>query len=512
MSEWKAMMNMRRNSAWLRKTVGVWLLSALVSAAWAQSGLFQLPRIVTELGDAFRLALPAGEGHVTWEGSDAYVEAERCLAHPFNVAEQGYYASGTGFFTSEAEYYASGTDYYASGTERGVAVGQLYPPAFPVADVLLATTPNKIPNPTVPSPSQMTLGELLRLQPQQDRDVIVMVVDDFSNGQYQLPDDVFAVARDQVDELKALSLAHGTLVLHFLNALISATGEYSFDASVSGGDWYVWNTRRGSGARLIVNAVDLSGGAPGQAINTGTIRNRLVFAVQAALGRLGSGHVAGGIVINMSWVLLPCATVEAFVQRRGEFPTFQDYFDALAALDDNRILLERGLTPVELLWLLRWAGTNDPLYQVIHNPELLDIRSDDNLQLAFVAASGNFALPYQMLPAGWPAVVGVGAPRDIEPPYSNEAEVVAPGGWFEIDGVVDVWPSQSPKGAGAALAGTSYAAPIVSLFTAVDIAHASRCTPPSPFTGLPPGLASIPHINIWVADAVDNHAWFCLYP
>ncbi len=503
-----------RHAVWLKRTLGVWLLATLAGTVWAQDDSSLPPQIVSELGDAFRLVLPAGEGgdgYVTLD-ADTYLKAPRCLAHPRNVAEQGYYSSGTGFFIQGTEYYSSGTDYYSSGTVGGVAVGQLYPPAFPVADVMHATTPPyMIPNPTTPGPSSMTLGELLRLQPQQDKDVIVMVVDDFSGGQFQLPSDVFALTLGQVDELKALNLAHGALVLHFFNALISATEEYTFDSDASDDDWYVWVSKGERGGRLIVNAVDLTGGAPTQAINTLAIRDRLVVAVHAALGRLEPGREASGIVFNMSWVLLPCPTVEAFMQRRAEFPTFQDYFDALAAHEDNRVLLEHGLTPAEILWLLFWAGEDDPLYRVIHEPEGLDVTGYDNLRLGFVAAAGNFALPYQMLPAGWPAVVGVGAPRDMEPPFSNEAEVVAPGGWFELDGVVEVWPSQSPNGAGAAIAGTSYSAPIVSLFTAIDIANASRCTPPSPYAGLPPGLASIPPAKIWLADAVDNHAWLCPY-
>jgi hypothetical protein len=92
-------------------------------------------------------------------------------------------------------------------------------------------------------------------------------------------------------------------------------------------------------------------------------------------------------------------------------------------------------------------------------------------RLNHVASSGNYGLPYAMYPAAWDIVVAVSS-QDAVPPagfggtpssFSNAGEVMAPGALYALS-------RTSPHGDQVlAYAGTSFSAPVVSLFTALDL-------------------------------------------
>ena len=102
-------------------------------------------------------------------------------------------------------------------------------------------------------------------------------------------------------------------------------------------------------------------------------------------------------------------------------------------------------------------------------------------RISHVASSGNFALDYPLFPAAWDSVVAVGSQDATLPSgfgvsksaFSNSGQVLAPGALYEL--------SRSTDGQQvAAYAGTSFAAPVVSLFTALDLMRDTpRCVPPS---------------------------------
>src|SRR5690606_6581346 len=100
--------------------------------------------------------------------------------------------------------------------------------------------------------------------------------------------------------------------------------------------------------------------------------------------------------------------------------------------------------------------------------------------LVFVAASGNYGPGFPLFPAALPGVVSVGAQgvddmgKLLTTPaaFSNAAAVLAPGDTV----VVRTFGSY-----GLALKGTSFAAPVVSAFTALDLQTlAPRCEPANP--------------------------------
>src|SRR5690606_821315 len=86
--------------------------------------------------------------------------------------------------------------------------------------------------------------------------------------------------------------------------------------------------------------------------------------------------------------------------------------------------------------------------------------------IVHVASSGNFGNDYALYPAAWPTVVSVGS-LDVDgrrysadrSSFSNAASVPAPGHAF---------PLADRHGRTVAYAGTSFSAPVVSLFSAID--------------------------------------------
>jgi hypothetical protein len=91
-------------------------------------------------------------------------------------------------------------------------------------------------------------------------------------------------------------------------------------------------------------------------------------------------------------------------------------------------------------------------------------------RINYVASSGNFGLDYPLYPAAWAIVAAVGSQDAVMPSgfgtlrsgFANSGQVIAPGALYEL--------SRTAGGDRAvAFAGTSFSAPAVSLFTALDL-------------------------------------------
>ncbi len=102
-------------------------------------------------------------------------------------------------------------------------------------------------------------------------------------------------------------------------------------------------------------------------------------------------------------------------------------------------------------------------------------------RINYVASSGNFGLGYPLYPAAWEIVVAVSSQDAVAPAglatvkssFANSGQVMAPGALYEL--------SRSAGGdAALAYAGTSFSAPVVSLFTALDLMQDSpACATPT---------------------------------
>ncbi len=354
-----------------------------------------------------------------------------------------------------------------------------------------------------------------------ERNAAILIVDDFGGivdenveGVYEL-DTGLTDPSETLDEagLRALvegpEFSHGALVLHQTLQMVEAAG-FTVDTSFlwSDVDFHVFSKNQGEGGvvYLVVAAVDTDGFDTDQiptriqnALNALRYYGEIYFA-EAAVAR-DIRHVA----INMSFAIVPCSVLEDF--DASALTDFAAYRDALGA--DNGVAEDFY---DELAALLVAPLGSDPLFgQVMCDQEQVDneygfndyylydwsfyVESADynapnwgcasfDRSTVYVASSGNFGLPYSMYPAAWPEVLAVGAQDGLgtipaggfsatKSSFSNSAEVIAPGSVFLL--------GESATGARAlGFAGTSFSAPVGTLYTALDLMQdAPDCTSPT---------------------------------
>lgn len=144
------------------------------------------------------------------------------------------------------------------------------------------------------------------------------------------------------------------------------------------------------------------------------------------------------------------------------------------------------------------VATADPLLEYVNcpfafnpvAPDCMDTQQVVADALIHVAAAGNFGSPYPLYPAAAPNVIAVSSmdftagsfntsPRSA---FSNRGQVMAPGAAFELISTNEMT---------VAYAGTSFAAPVVSLYSALDVMGYRNCYPGSNHAGgmNPPDLA-----------------------
>lgn len=310
--------------------------------------------------------------------------------------------------------------------------------------------------------------------PKFDDSVALLVVDDFG-GVFDLPHELFG--KSDID-LQALvdqgRLAHGTLVLHHVLKMAKAALPHfstyqGTNPKIDGDPYYKFHDKKGH--YLMVQVVDVAG------YDTQVMADR----IRAALSFIGGNGGIGikQVVVNMSFAIVPCAVASdvGATVGTGGIETFESYLGALAAANNigTEYLDELGRlvsTPVAL--------TSDPLFAYLTCPlptgSGATARCDGTgsgkyakptvSSIMHVAASGNFGNEYALYPAAWPTVVSVGS-LDVNgagyeagrSAFSNAATVLAPGNSFLLN---------ARSGNTVAYAGTSFSAPVVSVFSALD--------------------------------------------
>jgi len=253
--------------------------------------------------------------------------------------------------------------------------------------------------------------------------------------------------------LEAGLLSHGALVVHHARAVLSGSEAVREDP---GDDPWTWRfqTPDTSDAELLVRAVDTEG------LDSTVVAS----ALATALGQLVGSDRVDRVVVNLSFVLLPCSTVDDFRAHRDAYPTLEAYAAAVASV--NGVLAADVLGAVTA-----WeVPSGDPLRLLVEETR----GTVGDRTVVFVAASGNFGLPYAMVPASWQGVIGVGASShpDATPraDFANAAEVIDVGAWFEL--VLE----EVATAPFMAYAGTSFAAPSVAAYALLDLARAEpRC-------------------------------------
>ena len=352
------------------------------------------------------------------------------------------------------------------------------------------------------------------------RNAAIVVVDDFGPvPAYQL--DAGLLVPDEgldIDGLRALvesdGFSHGALVMHQIVTMVAAAGFEEATGLPWLDDSFRVFVRSGDGAddedvHLVVAAVNIVDR------DTSQIANQIRYALDG-LRFYGfvSDFVDDGMagldirqaVLNMSFVIVPCSVLEDF--ELSGLETFEGYRDALAA---ENAVADNFYDDLAELLLEPLGGAADPLLEAIVCVQ--DDLSFDNDQYSpgegayyydwsyvlwgdydapnwgcathgrstiFVASSGNFGFDYAMYPAASPEVVSVSsqdaigaAPEDgfsaTRSSFSNAGEVMAPGAWYLLGA------SGEPFARALGYAGTSFAAPVASLFTALDLMASAAC-------------------------------------
>ncbi len=295
--------------------------------------------------------------------------------------------------------------------------------------------------------------------------VVLLVVDDFG-GVFDVPASLLSGRGDLLELAASGALSHGAVVLHHLKQLaVQAFGRLSHQGvnATTGQPYFKYRT--GSGPYLAIQVVDVAG------LNTDDVPGAIRAAMQFMGGQGPVGYQR--VVVNMSFTVVPCTVLSDF--GTSGLPNFESYLEAIRVANNigSQYLSELdGLvsTPVALAREALFAYLECP-FPVAGGARCDGRPSGKHARavadsIVHVGASGNYGNDYSLYPAAWPNVVSVGsldvAGRSFSPArstYSNAAGVLAPGGLFLLS---------DARGQTTVYAGTSFAAPVVSLFVALD--------------------------------------------
>jgi hypothetical protein len=332
------------------------------------------------------------------------------------------------------------------------------------------------------------------------RPVTILVVDDFNGelatsgtGIYRLGARVFqlptlllplldpAVRLSRLDtELRNLErdgeISHGAVVMNHINTLIVGTGKYRSRVNVLDYGLAIFDYIGSPDQWITVEAVDTDD------LDTDVIKSRMEDAI--------TNSVLGGnsVVVNMSFSVASCNMKNDFKAIRSRYPTFERY--SVAVANANAAL--RGPEESAADFLRRVRRTlvtplpGDLLQMFLEDNDL----PDDTRRLVYVAAAGNFGLGYATYPAAWQNVLSASASDFATPTtpvrrstFSNYGELMMPGSWFKLTNPAGL-NGPYTDAPSVVYAGTSYAAPDLTVFSALDLTLSTpRCT--MPFTDDP---------------------------
>src|SRR5690606_18735777 len=101
---------------------------------------------------------------------------------------------------------------------------------------------------------------------------------------------------------------------------------------------WVW-VQQATDHKLIVRALDLSGVAGSPEITVQVVLDALETLVKGIVTEEFVGPDPGNVVVNMSWVFLPCKTIELFIQNAFKFKSFAEYLEGVN-VDLNALPIE----------------------------------------------------------------------------------------------------------------------------------------------------------------------------
>ncbi len=231
--------------------------------------------------------------------------------------------------------------------------------------------------------------------------------------------------------------------------------------------------------------------------------------IAATLRMLAAQGGVERFAVNLSFGLVPCSVLEDFQASKAQFPTFERYQEAVMKANN----LDAAQFREELARVLTVPVGVDPL-------RILAQRDREKYggaaAITYLAAAGNYQLDYALFPGHWPEFVSVSAENLSGPAglkdadYSNTGEVLLSGGYYRLtffDPISGAWTTYPD----ISVAGTSFAAPVLSVYTALDYSNnAPRCAPKPPqrvsplafFDTTPPMSTPLPKLDVPLAEAI----------
>ena len=333
-------------------------------------------------------------------------------------------------------------------------------------EIMVNGVPALLPS-TLGQDFQTTLADFVDGNVQED--VGIVVLDDFGEATYFLDKVMFEVEEllpEMLIEFETQGFSsHGALVMNHMNGVLEGLGTFEL-TSVDVGT-VTWQ-HKDTGKKLVIKA------AVPNDFETGEV----AAALRDAIASLRAEGV-NTIVTNMSFIILPCSIVKDFVVQKIIYPSLFDYL-ATVVEDNVRAVMNRQNIPAIL--------TNEVAEQVstlvIDALKPVDTEGDP-LRLAmlaepnvlFVGAAGNFGRDVAAYPAAWDEVLAVSASLSGEKAdFSNTGDVMVAGAWFQLGNPAGLNGDGLPSSS-VVYAGTSFAAPAVSVFSALDLANGGRCAP-----------------------------------
>lgn len=275
--------------------------------------------------------------------------------------------------------------------------------------------------------------------------VNVLVIDKFRP--------IVVLMQEHKQPLLALHLSHGALVTAHLGAVLEGAGfRWSGKTSDKYGKANVY-TKGSQVVRLLPIDLDAFNTGPqpktGKVLQTTESLAKKLDDYIKADRSIKNAH----LIINMSFAILPCELQTHYFQLRDQMYAlkppvrlpFRVYLEAVAILNGQAsnpdAYIESIIAPPKF---------SDPLRDWITQQQ-----TTWNNRFAAVAASGNYELPFQTMPAAWPEVLGVGAttvkPLTSPSTWSDRGDVLEVGEWFSFRGAHNA--SSNTPSTGQSLAG-----------------------------------------------------------
>jgi hypothetical protein len=306
-----------------------------------------------------------------------------------------------------------------------------------------------------------------------NRHAAILVVDDFGpvgNEVYMLGSALFTQTTLDLETIRQLQdngwLSHGALVFRQIVDEIRGTGLYKQPTTVGNKKVFLSNTAPAWRLEVIPVNTHLQ-----DQQSTGWISQ----SIQEAINDWNSSFVGASrypISINMSFALFPCEPYEDYVawdKQEPDLQTFEDYMTKLA---------ERNQLPYDDLVKAVIGSTNkttDPLRQLINGGFGLPYSARKH---AYIASAGNYSLDYSMYPANWNNVVNVTGSAVDDP--TKRAEFFNQGEVMHIAASLRLNPGRCIffNCKSVFYIGTSFSAPTVTTYSALDLATVRRCKNP----------------------------------